>query len=98
MVKRYKWVVTIKGIKAALSGDLGVGSGWLTDEWTLEVDGTVEGRMMLDTLLTPPGAHIAADWARGDWVWEIDRQRSNLSKTWFRSVHFRLTPQYVGRS
>jgi len=88
MVKRYKWVATIKGIKAALSGNLGVGSGWLTDEWTLEADGTVEGRMMLDTLLSSPGAHVAADWARGDWVWEIDRQRSNLGKTWFRSVHF----------
>jgi len=96
-VKRYKWIATVKGIKAVVSGDLGAGSGWSTDEWALEVDGTVEGRRMLDTLLSTPAAHVAADWARGDWVWEIDRQRSNSSKTWFRSVHFRLTPPYLGR-
>ena len=88
IVKRYKWIATIKGIKAAISGDLGIGSGWLTDDWVLEVDGTAEGRRMLDTLFSPPDAHDAADWAQGDWVWEIDRQRTNLSKTWFRSVHF----------
>lgn len=92
-VKRYKWIATIKGTKAVVSGDLGAGNGWLTDEWALEVDGTVEGRSMLDALLSSPDA---ADWARGDWVWEIDRQRSNSSKTWFRSVHFRLTPSYLG--
>lgn len=98
MVKRYKWVATIRGIKAALSGDLEVGSGWLTDEWVLEVDGTLEGRRTLDSLLSTPDAHIAADLARGDWVWEVDRQRSNSNKIWFRSVHFRLTPCHVGRS
>ncbi|KAF9649272.1 hypothetical protein BDM02DRAFT_1933478 [Thelephora ganbajun] len=84
MVKRYKWIATTKGIKAAISGDLEVGNGWLTDEWVLEVDGTLEGRRMLDSLLSTVGARAAADWARGDLVWEIDRQRSNLSKIWFR--------------
>lgn len=91
MVKRYKWVATIKGIKAALSGDPEVGTGWLTDEWALEVDGTFEGRRMLESLLYPPGAHVAGNWAKGDWVWEIDRQRSNLNMIWFRFVHFRFT-------
>jgi len=92
MVKRYKWVATIKGIKAAISGDPEVGSGWLTDEWVLEVDGTMEGRRMLDSLLSAASPRVAGDWGRGDWVWEVDRQRSNLSKTWLRSVHFRPTP------
>jgi len=92
MVKRYKWIATIKGIKAAVSGDLEVGNGWLTDEWVLEVDGTLEGKRMLDSLLSAPGAHVAADWAQGEWVWEIDRQRSNPNKIWFRSVHFQLAP------
>ena len=90
MVRRYKWIAAINGIKAAVSGDLEVGNGWLTDEWVLEADGTVEGRRMLDSLLSSPGAYVASDWARGDWVWEIDKQRSNPSKTWFRSVHFQL--------
>lgn len=92
MVKRYKWIATIRGIRAAISGDSRIGAGWLADEWVLEVDGTLEGRGMLDSLLSPPGAHVAADSARGDWVWEIDRQRSNPSKFWLRSVHFRHTP------
>lgn len=96
MVKRYKWVATIKGMKAALSGNLEVGIGWLTDEWALEVDGTFEGRRMLESLLSPSGAHVAGDWARGDWVWEIDRQRSHLNLTWFRFVHFRLTSSLCG--
>ena len=96
MVKRYKWVATIKGMKAALSGNLEVGIGWLTDEWALEVDGTFEGRRMLESLVYPPGAHLAGDWAQGDWVWEVDRQRSNLNITWFRSVHFRLTSSMRG--
>jgi hypothetical protein len=98
MVKRYKWTATIKGIKAALSGNLEVGSGWLTDQWTLEVDGTFEGKKMLDSLFSPAGAHTAGDWARGDWVWEIDRQRSNPNSTWFRFVHFRLTSLLRGNS
>lgn len=88
MVKRYSWIATIKGIKAAVSGDLEIGGGWLTEEWVLEVDGTLEGRRMLDSLLSSPGVHVASDWARGDWVWEIDRQRSTFNKIWFRSVHF----------
>ena len=96
MVKSYKWVATIKGIKTAISGDAEVGIGWLTDQWVLEVDGTLEGRRMLDSLLTPLAPHIAGDWARGDLVWEVDRQRSNFHKTWFRCVHFRLTPSHVG--
>jgi len=87
MVKRYKWIATIKGVKAAVSGDVEVGSGWLTNEWVLEVDGTLEGRRMLDSLLTVV-VHVATDWARGDLVWEVDRQRSNSHKTWFRFVHF----------
>ena len=91
MVRRYKWVGTIKGFKAALSGGSEVGNHWLTDEWALEVDGTSEGRKMLESLLYPPDTHVASKWAVGDWVWEIDRQRSNLSTTWFRFVHFRLS-------
>ena len=96
MVKRYKWVATIKGIKAALAGNLEVGIGWLTEEWAIEVDGTFEGRRMLESLLYPPGAHTGGNLARGDWVWEIDRQRSNLSMTWFRFVHFRFTSSTCG--
>ena len=97
MVKRHKWVATIKGMKAALSGDLEVGIGWLTDEWALEVDGTPEGRRMLESLLYPaPSAHVAGNWAQGEWVWEIDRQRGNFNTTWFRSVHFRLTSSLRG--
>ena len=92
MVKRYRWVATMKGIKPALSGNVEVGNGWLTDEWALEVDGTFEGRRMLESLLSPSGAHVAGDWARGDWVWEVDKQRSNFNVTWFRYVNFRLTP------
>ena len=92
MVKLYKWIATIKGVRAAVSGDLEIGPGWLADEWVLEVDGTVEGRRMLDSLLSTPDPHIADDWARGDWVWEIDRQRSGSNKFWFRSVHFRFVP------
>jgi len=61
-----------------------VGIGWLTDEWALEVDGTFEGRRMLESLLYPPGAHVAGNWAEGDWVWEIDRQKSHPNMTWFR--------------
>ena len=87
MVKRYKWIATVKGVRAAVSGDVEVGSGWLTDEWVLEVDGTLEGRRLLDSLLTVV-VHVATDWARGDLVWEVDRQRSNFHKTWFRFVHF----------
>jgi len=98
MVKRYKWAATIKGIKAAIPGDVEVGSGWLTNEWVLEVDGTVEGRRMLDSLLSVASAHVSTGWARGDWVWEVDRQRSNFHKTWFRSVHFRLSPSCVSGS
>jgi hypothetical protein len=93
MVKRYKWVATIKGIKAVVSGDIEVGSGWLTDEWVLEVDGTVEGRRMLDSLLSATDDRVAAGWIQGDLVWEVDKQRSNFSKTWLRSVHLRLTPR-----
>ena len=92
-VKRYKWIATVRGIKAAVSGDVEAGSGWLTDEWTLEVDGTLEGRRMLDSLLSAAGACATTDWARGDLVWEVDRQRSNPRKTWFRSVHFRSPPR-----
>jgi len=50
----------------------------------LEVDGTVEGRRMLDSLLSTPDPQVADDWARGDWVWEVDRQRSGSSRVWFR--------------
>ena len=89
MVKRYKWVATIKGVKTALSGNVEVGNGWLTDQWALEVDGTFEGRRMLESFLS--NADVSRRWARGDWVWEIDRQRSNLNMTWFRFVHFRHT-------
>lgn len=91
LVKLYKWVATVKGIRAALSGNLEVGVGWLTDEWALEVDGTFEGRRMLDSFLSPAGSHVAGDWAQGDWVWEIDRQRSNHNTTWFRFVHSRIS-------
>ena len=97
-VKRYKWIVTIKGIKATVSGDTEVGSGWLTDEWVLEVDGTLEGRRMLDSLLSAVDAHVKTEWARGDLVWEVDRQRSSTRKTWLRYVNFRFTPLYVDGS
>lgn len=92
IVKRYKWVATIKGMKDVFSSSPEVGIGWLTDEWALEVDGTFEGRRMLESLLYPPGAHAAGNWAQGDWVWEVDRQKSHPNMTWFRFVHFRLTP------
>ena len=92
VVKRYKWVVTIKVTKAVLSSDVEIGSGWLTDEWVLEVDGTLEGRRMLDSLVSVVGSHVASGRAQGDWVWEVDRQRSNSHKTWFRFVHFGLNP------
>ena len=95
MVKRYKWIATIKGVKAAVSGDVEIGTGWLADEWVLEVDGTVEGRRMLDSLLSTPDPQIAVDWARGEWVWEVDRQRSGSSRIWFRFVHFRFIPRYL---
>ncbi|KAF9778958.1 hypothetical protein BJ322DRAFT_464708 [Thelephora terrestris] len=84
LVKRYRWVATIKGIRAALPGNVEVGSGWLTNEWALEVDGTFEGRKMLEHLISPLGARAAGAWAQGDWVWEVDRQRSNSTVTWFR--------------
>ena len=96
MVKRHRWVATIKGMKAALSGDLEVGIGWLTDEWALEVDGTCEGRRTLESLLYPSGAHIGGNWARGEWVWEVDRQKSGLNTTWLRFVHFRLISLLCG--
>ncbi|KAF9777356.1 hypothetical protein BJ322DRAFT_1025811, partial [Thelephora terrestris] len=84
LVKRYRWVATIKGIRAALPGNVEVGSGWLTNEWALRFDGTFEGRKMLEHLISPLGARAAGAWAQGDWVWEVDRQRSNSTVTWFR--------------
>jgi hypothetical protein len=54
-----------------------VGSGWLTDKWVLEVDGTVEGRRMLDSLSSMAGDRVAVGWVQGDSVWEVHMRRSN---------------------
>ena len=73
LVKKYAWVARVVRLRRGDEGD--IGEGWF-GEWTLEGEGTSEGKQfLLDAL---------AGRSMDRKVWELVREKSGGGKLWFK--------------
>ena len=73
LVKKYTWIARVVRLRKGDEGD--IGEGWF-GEWTLEGEGTREGRQVLLDALA--GHQMDRN------VWELVREKSGGGKLWFK--------------